>query len=1077
MERTMNKQALQIGAIFGLALLAGGCNRGSDPRTSPRHQVTAGAVAVVARSQTPRFAVETNRDPTAKVALRLASDRDKQRIFSGYGQLPLSFEANRGQLDPGVQFISRLRGSMLFLTASEAVLALRARREQDFAAQGFRPRWLPMQRDPRASVRRYKSDVLRMQLVGSNPDAMVNGRDELPSKSNYFLGSDPDQWHTGVANYARVEYENIYPGVNLVYRGTQRQLEYDFIVAPGYNPTIILLAFPGTSGIRIDARGDLILSPSSSSVKLRKPVIYQGTGGSRRVIPGRYVLRGRDEVGFEIAAYDTNKTLIIDPSLSYSTYLGGGADDSATSIAVDASGNAYVTGSTSSTDFPTSSPLQSANRGKNDIFVAKLNAAGNALVYSTYLGGSDDDSATNIAVDAVGSAYVTGETVSGDFPTKNPIQAANAGSEDSFVTKLDSTGAALVYSTFLGGSGNDFGTSIALDSAGNAYVAGFTRSTDFPVVSPLQMTNHGNEDAFVAKLNAAGSALVYSTFLGGGGLDIAHAITVDGSGNAYAAGSTTSKDFPTTAGAFDLTCGTNQGKCGDFYYYVITDAWVAKINATGSTLAYSTFLGGGADDVALGIAVDPTGNAYVTGLTASNDFPTQNPAQKASGGLDAFLTKLNVDGSGLVYSTFLGGTNFDQGVAIALDSSGNAYVSGTTGSTDFPVKSSFQATLGGRADAFITKFDAAGALAYSSYLGGLGDESEGGNPLAIDSSGNVYLAGITNSSNFPTKNPLQANLGGGTDAFVVKISPAAATGADLSVAIAASPDPGTTGGQLTYTITVANHGPQDATGVQLTDTLAAGVSFTSSAPSQGSCTGAAPVICDLGALKNGSTANVTIMVTTPNPGVFTDKANLSGNEADSSAGNNQAAVNTTVNADFAVQIAPPSVTVMAGSSAGYTVTVGALNGPFISDVSMTCSVTPALSCQLGATSVNPGPDPNSPTTFPLTIVTVRRSATLTPVGSAHRGPILGIWLVLPGIALSGIGVWVDKSKKRRLLCRLRFIALVALLGLQAACGGGSSGGGSSGGGSSGTPAGTYQIKITGGSGAIQHSATASLVVQ
>src|SRR5262249_9639323 len=382
-----------------------------------------------------------------------------------------------------------------------------------------------------------------------------------------------------------------------------------------------------------------------------------------------------------------NRSLIIDPSLSYSTYLGGGADDSVAGIAIDAAGNTYVTGSTVSTDFPTASALQSVKGGGSDVFVAKLNAAGSALVYCTYLGGSNDDVATGIAGDSAGSAYLTGETASADFPTNNPI-FTRANAEDAFVSKLDPTGSALTYSTFLGGNEDDFATSIALDSAGNAYVAGTTRSTDFPIVSPLQMTNHGANDPFLAKLNVAGSALVYSTFLGGNGLDIANAIAVDASGNAYATGSTLSTDFPTTPGAFDHTCGS--GGCGGFYYYAVSDAWVAKIDATGSTLAYSTFLGGDGDDIGLGIAVDSGGNAYITAETSSSDFPTKNPVQNSLKGPDAFVTKLNGSGSGLVYSTFLGGANLDEGDAIAVDSLGNAYVSCITASNDFPVKDSFQ---------------------------------------------------------------------------------------------------------------------------------------------------------------------------------------------------------------------------------------------------------------------------------------------------------------------------------------------------------------------------------------------------
>ncbi len=403
---------------------------------------------------------------------------NKPQVVENYGKLPLSFEANHGQTDNRVDFLSRGSGYTLFLTPTEAVLALRKPAASEVGAA--------------AEVSKVESNpdteeaVLRMKLVGANPSPQVSGLEELPGKSNYFLGNDPSKWRTNVPQYAKVQYEDVYPGVDLVYYGNQRELEYDLVVAPWANPEAIHLAFEGEDKLEIDAQGDLVLDSDGGQVRLQKPLVYQQVDGVRQQVAGAYVLKGRHHVGFQVAAYDAGQPLIIDPVLSYSTYLGGIGTDSGVGIAVDTAGNAYVTGQTDSTDFPTASPVQPALGGERDAFVTKLNAAGNALVYSTYLGGSGEDSGLGIAVDASGNAYVMGQTGSTDFPTASPIQAAHGGGlTDAIVTKLNAAGSALVYSTYLGGSANDLGGGIAVDASGNAYVTGFTGSTDFPTASPI----------------------------------------------------------------------------------------------------------------------------------------------------------------------------------------------------------------------------------------------------------------------------------------------------------------------------------------------------------------------------------------------------------------------------------------------------------------------------------------------------------------------------------------------------------------------------------------------------------------
>jgi hypothetical protein len=685
-----------------------------------------------------------------------ASPADPQaqaRILDGYGKLPLSFEANHGQADARVKFLSRTGGYTLFLTGDEAVLAWSGKQTKKSSPQKLKPASLagprgtaklataklaagepaagePATGEPAAGDLRFVSGyrfsdtaspgkpdapsgagqrpstlsadpevvatggVLRMKLRNANPAAKVTGEDELAGTSNYFIGNDPAKWRTNVPTYAKVKYEGIYPGIDLVYYGNQRQLEYDFIVAPGADPHRIAFAVRGAKRIRRDARGDLVLTMKTGEDEIRwhKPVVYQEKDGTRREIAASYAITAANRVTFELAKYDASRPLYIDP-LIYSTYLGGSWYDSGSAIAVDSAGNAYVTGVTNSTDFPTMNPLQPANGGGYDAFVAKINPAGSALVYSTYLGGSGDDWGNGIAVDGAGNAYVVGQTASTDFPTVNPLQPANGGGYDAFVTKLNPTGSALVYSTYLGGSNGDGAYGIAVDSAANAYVTGITYSSDFPTKNPLQGFE-SIEDVFVTKLNPAGSALVYSTYLGGSDSDLGNGIAVDNAGNAYVTGHTASTNFPTTPGAFQTTFGGN------------VDAFVTKLNPAGSAMVYSTYLGGSDYDSGSGIAVDSAGNAYVVGVTASTDFPTMNPFQRFNhGNGDAFVAKLTPSGSALVSSTYLGGGGDDTGLGIAVDSSRDAYVTGWTNSTNFPTKNPIQLYNAGYYDAFVAKID------------------------------------------------------------------------------------------------------------------------------------------------------------------------------------------------------------------------------------------------------------------------------------------------------------------------------------------------------------------------------------
>jgi len=692
------------------------------------------------------------------------------QIVANYGKLPLSFEANQGQVDGQVKFLSRGQGYKLFLAGTEAVLQLQngdsARNSQSAI------------RDPQLAGRQPKAEsrqpaVLRMRLVGANPNAEVRGLAELPGKSNYFIGNDPSKWRTNVPTYGKVEYRDVYPGVSLVYYGKGRQLEHDFVVAPGGDPRVIRLAVEGAEKVELDAQGDLVLHASDGEVRFHKPVIYQEIDGARQEIAGGFVLRSPNpqseirnpqlsEVGFQVAAYDAAHPLVIDPVLVYSSYLGGNATEYGLGIAVDTAGNAYLTGKTTSSNFPTASALQTISGGGSaDGFVTKLNASGSAIVYSTYIGGNGSEAFQGIAVDPFGNAYVTGATDSRNFPTAGALQASyGGGSTDAVVVKLNARGSALLYSTYLGGSGQDEGNDIAVDAVGSAYVTGYTASSNFPTANPLQAFYGGGiSDGFVTKLNAAGSALVYSTYLGRAGEERGNRIVVDSSGNAYVAGYTSSSNSPAVNAVQSTLRGMYNGT-------------VVKLNASGSALVYSTYLGGGAIDGCYGIAVDSAGKAYVTGYTSSNNFPTVSPLQAANGGgYDAFVTKLNATGSVLVFSTFLGGSGFEQGEAVGVDSAGNIYVSGVTGSSNFPTVNPVQSVYGGGIhDVFVVKLNAAGtALTFSSFLGGSGDDAYGP-AMALDVSEDVYVGGYTSSTNFPTVNAFQATYGGGPyDAFITKL--------------------------------------------------------------------------------------------------------------------------------------------------------------------------------------------------------------------------------------------------------------------------------------------------------------------
>jgi hypothetical protein len=715
----------------------------------------------------------------------------KAKVTERFGRLPLAFEANQGQSDDRVKFLSRGRGYSLLLTPAEAVLLLEQARPDESRASSW-----PMSRRASRSEATDKADpvALRMRLVGSNPAPQMTGLDELPGKVNYFIGNDPARWRTNVPRYAKVKYHAVYHGVDLVYYGHQDRLEYDLVIAPGVDPRVIRLAFEGSIGLEEDADGDLIIRTSAGEIRQKKPLVFQEIDGVKIMIPGRYVLMG-SHVGIQVARYDRRRALVVDPQLVYSTYIGGSDQDNALGIAVDSTGHAYITGGSTSLDFPLRPPHAVLGVASRPAFVTKLNPDGSDLVYSTFIGGSVADDGSGIAVDRTGSAYITGFTISPDFPTTpGAFQTSLVpGSDSTFVLKLNPQGSALIYSTYLGGSHVTKPGGIAVDSSGNIYVMGLTgyyppaTTNDFPTTAgAFQTTSAGGsaagQDYYVVKLDPSKSgsaALRYSTYLGGRDDELlfsfGNCIAVDSAGNIYVCGFTRSTDFPTTPGAFQRTLRAPQGSY---------NAVVAKIDPSrngSASLVYSTYLGASVLEIATAIAVDASGHAYVAGASNSPDFPTVGTIQPHLFG-GTFVTKLSPDASTLVYSSLVGGSDGrDSPTALGVDQLGNAYVAGYTYSMDFPTTSgAFQTTIhspDGSYDGYILKLDPSGSvLLYSTYLGGSDLENLTG--IAVDASRNVYVSGYTPSGetgvvdHFPTTMGAFRTTppGGLSDAFVARLS-------------------------------------------------------------------------------------------------------------------------------------------------------------------------------------------------------------------------------------------------------------------------------------------------------------------
>ncbi len=1062
-----------------------------------------------------------------------------QSVLAG---LPIIFEPNVGQSAPGNQFVARGTGYSLAFDNAGATLAL-----QSSAA---------------APV-----DELRMKLAGASQRTAPSALDLLPGHSNYMIGNDRAAWHTNIPQYARVRYQGLYPGIHLVFYGTQGQLEYDFQVEPGADPSLAQLEFSGARHLALDKeKGDLIIQTAAHSLRFNAPHVYQRDGARTQDVAGHFVLRPHHRVGFVVGAYDRSRELIIDPVLSYSTYFGGSGTESFPSVATDGV-NIYLAGSTTSNNLPVFSsaitgPFQPTLKGTQNIFVLKLNpqagANPGAIEYLTYIGGSGIDSSVGLGVDNAFNAYVAGNTTSTNFPTSGTTayqqtpEAGSLGTQHVFITKVDPFGATLLYSSYLSGNGNDTATGMTIDSNSNMYVTGTTTSSDvagvtvafpastLPEGQAYQNAPRAPNQFFVTKINttAAGiGSITYSTYFGGGtpstGTAIGGGIAVDTNNNIYFTG-TTNFIYTGSSPLTDFPILNAYQPCLDQPPPLIivnpqtctattataTDAFLAKLNPTApSQLVFSTYFGGSGDDFGNAVAVDSgAANIYITGKTDSTDItipagiaPFQlclntpvNPTSSTvcptgTTGTDAFLARFNnLATTGTVttdvantYFSYFGGSGNETGLAITVDTTSDAYITGPTNSPNlFPDQltvqdaqfTPIQSTLGGTQNAFLARIDTTTITSstnpgnsYVTYFGGSGVDR--GTSVVLDPSLNSYFAGDTTSTNFPVLKPLQAHLNGTQNAWVAKLG----TAPNLTVSGVPTYGTGeqtfTAGNQATFTYTIANDG-DPATNITITDDFtSAGIplTFVSASITGGSCsnpTSTAPLVCSLGVLNSGNTATLTVAVipavsSSYTGGVVNFNGGLVTVTFDANPNGNQTSVSAQATT-FGMTVSPTSQTVNAGQSIAYAALISP-DPNFGSAITITCTVPGAatgVTCAGNPSTVTPG---SSPSSISIGVgTTVRPITTTTSIG--RHGPIYAFWLGLPGMALLGLGMGGSK-RRRRLFGFLALAAIAATFALQPACSSGSTQVPPI-----GTPPGTYTLTVVATSGSFTRNQTFTLQV-
>jgi len=1035
-----------------------------------------------------------------------------------FGQLPLRFEPNQGQTDSKVDFLARGAGYGLFLTPNHAVLSLRSNQN---------------------------TSVVRMELAGGNPSAAVAGADQLPGKSNYLIGNNPAKWHRDIPQFARVRYQGVYPGVDLVYYGNQGQLEYDFEVAPGADPAQIALHFQGPEKTALDASGNLILASNGGEIQLKAPQVYQQSGAERLPVAAKFVVRQDGKIAFELGAYDRRRALVIDPVLTYSTYFGGSGAEACpgnvrilvgaissppsgcTALGIDASSNIYLAGSTTSTDFPltpqtgTTPPpaaFQGTIAGTANVFVTKLNAAGSAILFSTYLGGDGADRTVGVAADSAFNVVVAGNTTSTNFPTTSAsaFQTAPTNANNhAFVSVLDPTGHSLVYSTYLSGNGEESARGLALDSRNKIYVIGATTSTNQPdathsfpaTLGAIQVSSLGTSQFFVSKVDPAligFPSLAYSTYFGGGnplnGVTLGGGIAVDANSKVYITGGTnflhtgsSATDFPILnayEGCLDspppLTPPTTTPNCSTSV--TAPDAFVAKLDpsaAAGAQLLYSTYLGGTGNEVGYGVAVDTGLSVYVTGSTSSTDFvlPSGTTAFQGTnkGGIDAFLGKFGTPCTGtsctttavpLTYFSYLGGTGTDVALGISVDSLQGARLAGYTNSGDFPVPNNpIDGALRGPVDGFASRIDTTASSSislghYGTYLGGSG--SDFATSITSDTQGNSYIAGETGSADFPTASPIQGAIKGGSDAFVTKL------GAILNLAVVetVSPNPIGVGNNVTFSYKITNNGDLTS-GIIFTDVLPAnGATFVSAAssPGQTSCPASSGIVtCTVGTLNGGAVATVTVILTPTVNGSLSDggRVTVFGTPVVVTPAPPPAVA--TVN-DFAISVSPTILTEPAGTPASFTVTVTP-TGNVPNTVTLSASGAPSggqTTFPNGSSFTNLSSGAQSRQLVVNTTARVTTPASLFP---ANR-PFYAAIFPISGLAVLGAGIGGKKSRRRRVLMGMLLACFFTLVVFQMGCGSSSSTTTTT-----GTPAGTYNLTVTATSGSATRTQQIVLVVQ
>ncbi|MGB8987771.1 MAG: SBBP repeat-containing protein [Candidatus Sulfotelmatobacter sp.] len=924
----------------------------------------------------------------------------RDRLQAAYAALPLAFEPNQGQTDAQVKYMARANGYKLYLTSSEAIFTLHK--------QGGDSDVRRMMMDRRAGPAGIKSMLRRralqkskgmvaavhMQMLGADPAVQLSAMAPQAGKVNYFVGDDPSKWHSNVPLFGQVSYRSVYPGIDLAFHGNGKQLEFDYLVRPGSNANAIGLRFQGADRINTNAAGDLILTTAAGPIEMHRPVAYQEKDGVRQSVNVRFLVSA-NKVTFALGSYDRSRELVIDPTVTYSTYFGGDFADYGSAIAVDGSGDAFIAGATDSDTIPGDS--NGTNNTSFDVYVTEINPAG-TLQFTTIFGGSSDEFPGGIAIDASGDIYVSGTTDSNDFPVTSGaaqtvfLGGTTNGDNDAFAVKLAPHGAAITWGTYIAGGDSDSGLAIAIDTASppNVYVVGETFSTDLGGavggVHPLPNGGSlnlglgtGDDDGYIVKVNPTGSAYLLVSYLGGSSGDLATGVALDAAGNIYVSGETISTDLPVTAGVVQNQCGTD-GTCNASGGNVFDDAFVVGLQANLSAYKYVTYYGGSNVDDAFAITADASGDAFVTGTTASSDFATAGtPFQSSLAGTqNAFALELNPTGTAASYSSYLGGSGTDLGYGITLDSLGDIYITGqTSSSSNFPLQNATQGTFGGSTDAFVTVLNPTQNVAlFSTYLGGGGDEDQLGGAIALDSLQNIYVTGDTDSGNgstaaFPTKSALDGTYGGGT------------------------------------------------------------------------CVGS-------------TGANV------PCPDAFI------------------AAYSPATGPDFSLTATTPA-TVAPGSSGTSTVTLTSLFG-YASTVNLDCSVTgtgsPLPACSASSFSSGSVTPTGAGATSTLTITTTGASAAIV-----HPSKFFyAMWLPIAGMSLIGVGFSSAGSRRKKLLGFLMVAMVMAALFLMPACGSSSNsgGGGGGGGGCTGcTPAGSYTVTITGtgtDASATTHSTTVTLTV-